>query len=190
MGITAITENDTQLTYDFDNGSTGDPANDAFGFFFGMSDSGGFGADEVIVGSGDSGGPTFVPTLDGGFAIAGVTSYITRLSFDEFGTIELEATAGTSSDTTASVDSSWGEFGVDARIANPEIRAFLHFVIDVTTDFDGDLDVDGDDLTLLEASFGIDGGADGDGDSDGGNSLVRLVVHSPRAVGEKIVRTP
>jgi len=172
-GIFAITENDTQLTYDFDNGATGDPANDAFDFFFGMSDPGGFGADEVIVGLGDSGGPSFVPIGGGEFAIAGVASYITRLSYDGMGDLELEATAGVSSDITTTVDSSWGEFAVDARVANPEISAFLFFVIHITTDFDGDLDVDSDDLAIWETSYGVDDGgdADGDGDTDGDDFL-------------------
>ncbi len=172
FGIFAITENDTQLTYDFDNGATGDSVNDAFDTFFGLTDSGGFGADEVIAALGDSGGPSFIP-VPGGFAIAGVTSYITRLSYDPNGTLELEAVGGTSSDTTAIVDASWGEFGVDARIANPDVSAFLHFVLSVTADFDGDLDVDNDDLDIWETAFGVDDGADadGDGDSDGADFL-------------------
>ena len=73
FGITAITENDTQLTYDFDNGDTKDPANDAFDFFFGITDpsgAGGFGSDEVMAALGDSGGPSFVEKIGGGFAIA------------------------------------------------------------------------------------------------------------------------
>ncbi len=172
FGITAITDNDSQLTYDFDNGASGDPANDAFGTFFAMPDSGGLGPDEVMVGLGDSGGPSFIPLVGGGFAIAGVNSYITRLSSGVMG-LELEAVGGASSDVTASVDASWGEFGVDARIANPKISAFIDFVISVTTDFDGDLDVDGADLAIWETSYGVDDGADadGDGDSDGADFL-------------------
>lgn len=91
------------LQYDFDNGQ---PQNDAFGFFFGLSDLG-EGIQEVMSATGDSGGPTFIDDR-----IAGITSYgITLLSDDE---------------TTSDIDyaqfdgypnSSFGEFGGDTRVS-------------------------------------------------------------------------
>lgn len=86
------------LAYDFDNG---DPANDAFGYFFGIAETG-QGEDEVMSALGDSGGPVLI---DG--AIAGITSYGLRL-FTLF---------GDTSDVDGVLNSSFGEFGVDMRVS-------------------------------------------------------------------------
>lgn len=87
-----------QLVYDFDNDLE---ANDAFGYFFGVSDTGLL-DDEVFAASGDSGGPTF---LDG--KIAGITSYGLRLAYVD----------GSTSDVDGSLNSSFGEFSVDTRVS-------------------------------------------------------------------------
>lgn len=56
-----------------------------------------------------------------------------------------------------------------------DIDNFRVFVeVDLSADFDNDGDVDSDDLTVLQASYGIDDGADadGDGDTDGQDYLI------------------
>ncbi|MDY6805446.1 MAG: trypsin-like serine protease, partial [Cyanobacteriota bacterium] len=113
--------NGTQLAYDFDNGKA---ANDAFGTFFGINDTG-LGVREVNSAVGDSGGPTFI---DG--KIAGVTSY-------GFG-----GNAGVSTDIDNRTNSTFGEISVDTRVS-----AYADWVDDVvsppletvpSSDFDGD----------------------------------------------------
>lgn len=91
----------TQLAYDFDNGQ---PANDAFGVEFGISDLG-LGIEEVGTSRGDSGGPSFI---DG--KIAGIASY--GLS---------PVTPGV--DVTPENDTSFGEFFGDTRVS-----AYLSFI--------------------------------------------------------------
>ena len=91
------------LQYDFDNGS---PDNDAFGFFFssdGLAHTGTFGDKEVNSASGDSGGPTFNSVGE----ITGVTSYGISLQYSD----------GRTSDFTPGLDSSFGEFSGDTRVA-------------------------------------------------------------------------
>ena len=88
--------NGTQLAYDFDNGKA---ANDAFGRFFGIKDTG-LGPREVNSAVGDSGGPTFI---DG--KVAGITSY-------GFG-----ANADVTTDTDNKVNSTFGEISVDTRVS-------------------------------------------------------------------------
>ena len=104
FNIGGITNNSTQLTFDFDSGET---PNDAYGFFFGAGFADlGLGLNEENSAPGDSGGPTFVN--DGGtMKIAGVTSYGLRLVFG----------GGATADNNGALDSSWGEFSGDARIA-------------------------------------------------------------------------
>lgn len=89
------------LQFDFDNGLA---ANDAFGFFFGLSDLG-LGSDEVNSAPGDSGGPTFIDGL-----IAGVTSYGVSLQFSNGSTADV--------DQPASTNSSFGEFSGDTRVSH------------------------------------------------------------------------
>lgn len=118
--VGGITNSDTQLTYDFDSNfrnldlAGNDSDHDAFQFFFGGGGDLGFGDDEVGAAPGDSGGPSFVFD-DGEWVIAGVTSYGFRLEF----------TDGTSSDVNGSTNSSWGEFAVDARVAEASMQSFI-----------------------------------------------------------------
>ena len=87
------------LQYDFDDGTA---EHDAFGFFFGIHDTG-LGFDEVQSASGDSGGPTIKDGL-----IQGITSYGLTLIFND----------GSTSDITPNVlDSSVGEFAGDVHVA-------------------------------------------------------------------------
>jgi hypothetical protein len=111
------------LVYDFDSGLEENNALAQTGF---ASDRG-FGADEVLLGSGDSGAPTFI-----GGVIAGVASSAMRLP---------------SADVTDQTDSSWGEGGFDVRVTR-----FRDFVLDatggaavfVTTAVLGDINDDGE----------------------------------------------
>jgi len=100
-------EKNSVLMYDFDNGST---ENDAFGFFFGNSDTG-LGNEEVMASFGDSGGPTIANDK-----IIGVTSYILSLTFND----------GTTSDINGILDSSFGEFAGDTRVSK-----YAHFIYNV-----------------------------------------------------------
>lgn len=94
---------DAVLQYDFDNNNS---VNDAFGFFFssfGLADTNTFGDKEINSAPGDSGGPTF--NSEG--KITGVTSYGISLQYNN----------GATSDYTPGLDSSFGEFSGDTRVA-------------------------------------------------------------------------
>ena len=82
----------TQLFYDFDNGSA---ANDAFGQEHNLNDTG-LGNNEVNTATGDSGGPAFI-----GDRIAGVTSYGLT----------------SSADVDSTTNSSFGEYSADTRVS-------------------------------------------------------------------------
>jgi Ca2+-binding RTX toxin-like protein len=91
----------SQLQYDFDNGNT---LNDAFDFFFNISELGQL-PDEVMSAPGDSGGPSLTNKM-----ITGITSY----------GISLEFTSGPpplTSDINSILDSSFGEFAGDTRVS-------------------------------------------------------------------------
>ena len=91
-----------QLAYDFDNGVA---ANDAFGVFLKIYD---LGVDrEVLAAPGDSGGPTFINGQ-----VAGITSYGMRMAYSDL----LADPLGTS-DIDGLLNSSYGEFAVDTRVA-------------------------------------------------------------------------
>ena len=106
-----ITNENTQLTYDFDSGLTANDAFDFFGFNGGPSDLG-FGDDEVGLGGGDSGGPSFIDD-NGVLRIAGVHSYGFRV------------TATPNSDVDGVLNGSWGEFSVDADVTNSVMRSWI-----------------------------------------------------------------
>ena len=91
--------NDTQLFYDFDNGTT---ERDAFGPNSGLAQQDqvndtGLGNNEVNTATGDSGGPAFI-----GDKIAGVTSYGITSSVDT---------------DNPTVNSSFGEYSSDTRVS-------------------------------------------------------------------------
>lgn len=127
-GISGLVTNEaTQLTYDFDSG---DVAQDGFGFFFGttgpagvlgdtsFNDPLGEGVDEVIGSPADSGGPIFIQNGDGELVIAGVASYVARLAIIGSGD-----TSDIDSETTP--NSTYGEFGGDTRLAHPDVARFV-----------------------------------------------------------------
>jgi hypothetical protein len=89
--------------FDSDDGTSG---HDAFGFFFGNSDTG-LGNDEVMSASGDSGGPTF----EGG-ELVGITSYGITLQYLNKATSDCTKERG-----SVSLDSSCGEFAGDTRVS-------------------------------------------------------------------------
>ena len=166
--------NGTQLAYDFDNGQA---ANDAFGTFFDLKDTG-LGAREVNSAVGDSGGPTFIDRK-----IAGVTSY-------GFG-----GNANVTTDIDNRTNSTFGEISVDTRVS--AYADWIDGIIGtpqetvVNSDFDGDGDSDlllrnsksgrnqvwlmegGDRASTINLpsrnsnwEFAAAGDFDGDGDSD------------------------
>lgn len=95
------------LAYDFDDGTA---AHDGFGFFFGINNLDTalvLANQEVMSAPGDSGGPTFI---DG--VIAGITSYGLTLAFGPSCPPQ-----GCTSDIDSSLNSTYGEFGVDTRIS-------------------------------------------------------------------------
>jgi len=94
------------LYYDFDSGQA---ANDLTPLVTGSQDLG-FGADEVTVAPGDSGGPAFIEGGDGIFRIAGISSFGSSI--------------GEPSDYLAGLNSSWGDFGGSSRVS--ESLAFIN----------------------------------------------------------------
>ncbi|MDC0832237.1 hypothetical protein AY599_27520 [Leptolyngbya valderiana BDU 20041] len=121
---------ETQLAYDFDNGTE---ANDFFGTYFDIADTG-LGAQEVNSTRGDSGGPTFI---DG--KIAGITSYgLSPIDSNEDGQLLFSGLSGEANtdvsfisgevleiDTVGEIarafvqatNSSFGEFASDTRVS-------------------------------------------------------------------------
>lgn len=91
----------SQLYYDFDNGNS---VNDAFGFFFGIHETG-LGGSEVNTAGGDSGGPMFI---DG--QVAGITSAGWRLAVRG-------GPPPRTSDIDSSLNSTYGEFASDTRVS-------------------------------------------------------------------------
>jgi len=156
------------LQYDFDNGLA---ANDAFGFFLGISELG-LGTDEVNSASGDSGGPTF-----GSPVITGITSYGLTLTLIPpcFGPC-------TSDFTTLGgegfLDSSFGEFSGDTRVFTYSgfIDGFVIFCDRPISDFDNVImGTAGDDT--IGGTSGDDlidgkGGADSIKGNDGDDCLI------------------
>jgi hypothetical protein len=116
FGLGGVTNNGTQLTADFDNGIE---ANDAFDFFFGISDLG-YGDDEIGLASGDSGGPTFFDE-GGTMRIGGVASYVTTLTGSD----------GTSDVTPGVADSAFGEFFVVADVGDAGVQSWVYSTIGV-----------------------------------------------------------
>jgi hypothetical protein len=121
-----INNNQTQLTYDFDSNfrnrtdlTGNDSDHDAFDFFFGLSDLG-FGDDEVNAAPGDSGGASFID-VNGEMVIAGVTSYGLRVERNNGDTSDI--------DSPSTPNSTWGEFAVDTRVADPSVLAFIDLVV-------------------------------------------------------------
>ena len=93
------------LAYDFDSGQPENNALEVAGFPSGL----GFGADEVLSASGDSGGPSFI-----GGSIAAITVFGERIP---------------ETDVTDDIDFSWGEAGFDLRISQ-----YRQFILDATND--------------------------------------------------------
>lgn len=113
FGLTAGTDfvAGSVLQYDFDNGATD---NDAFDFFFDLTDTGlGGGLTEVMSAPGDSGGPTFID-VGGQLQVAGVTSYGISLAFSS------GPTPLTSDVDGGILNSSFGEFAGDTRVSSHE----------------------------------------------------------------------
>jgi len=114
----------TRLVSDFDNGN---PLNDANAFWgVGPPDAFGKGLDEGLSAGGDSGGPHFNDIKE----IVGVTSYgITLIS----GTCPILPPPGLVTDVTCFLDSSFGEWGVDTRVAS--YAGFVDTAITTAEDF-------------------------------------------------------
>lgn len=110
----------TQLTADFDSGNA---SNDAMALYYGQAPDLGFGEDEVGFASGDSGGPVFQETA-GGWAIAGVASYVARFT--------PPASSIPHSDVDDTKNSSFGEFSVAARTAESSVLEFIDEVTGVS----------------------------------------------------------
>jgi len=135
--------------FDSDNGKS---RNDAFGFFFGISDTG-LGNDEVMSASGDSGGPTF-----SNGELIGITSYGITLVF----------TNGQTSDCTGrfqiELDSSCGEFGGDTRVAS--YSSFIDSVLNSEPNNSPTADANGPYSGNEDSSITFDGTGSSDPDND------------------------
>jgi len=136
-GVGGISNSDTQLTFDFDSGS---PANDAFALNLGFAPELGFGNDEIGLGQGDSGGPSFID--DGGtWKIAGVHSHGFTLG-------------GHQGDVDGGLNLSWGEFQGDGRINHPQVLSWLDSVL-LPPDFGSNASFDDvSDVDVLNLDFG------------------------------------
>ncbi|MHB1033894.1 MAG: trypsin-like serine protease [Pirellulales bacterium] len=142
----------TQLAFDFDNGLT---ANDAFGVYFGINDTGLTPiTDEVATAPGDSGGPAFLNGL-----IAGVTSWggvapqtdILPGLNQSFGEIASDTRVSDYADWIDSICSGGGpEFQVNQQIANNQRFSTIA------------MDADGD-FVITWQSYSQDGGGNGYG---------------------------
>jgi hypothetical protein len=64
--------------------------------------------------------------------------------------------------------------GLNYKVSYNSDSVVLALFAGFTADFDGDGDVDGDDMAIWQGSFGVDAGgdADGDGDTDGADYLI------------------
>ncbi len=116
--------------YDSDNSNS---SNDAFGFFFGIPDSG-QGIDEVMSAPGDSGGPSLMDTTNDGIpdTVVGITSYGTTLEytrgpFPRTSDCTIEEGIGPGGDNPI-LDSSCGEFAGDTRVSS-----YSDFIVNVLT---------------------------------------------------------
>lgn len=135
------------LAYDFDSGLADNNALEQLGFDSDL----GFGGDEIVSATGDSGGPSFV-----GGAIAAVIAFGGRLP---------------EADVTDDLDSSWGELAFDTRVS--VFRGFIEqatggaarFVYDC--DYTKDGAVDGNDFLLWQRQHGTTNFPASDGDGDG-----------------------
>jgi len=135
--------------FDSDNGKS---RNDAFGFFFGISDTG-LGNDEVMSASGDSGGPTF-----SNGELIGITSYGITLVF----------TNGQTSDCTGrfqiELDSSCGEFAGDTRVAS--YSSFIDSVLNSEPNNSPTADANGPYSGTEDSPITFDGMGSSDLDND------------------------
>lgn len=135
------------LAYDFDSGRV---ENNALAIF-GADSELGFGPDEALSASGDSGGPTFING-----AIAGVTAFGGRLP---------------EADVDEMLDASWGEVGFDTRVSHFQefirqtTNGAARFVVD--GDYDKDGVVGGSDFLMWRTQHGTSDFPSADGNGDG-----------------------
>jgi hypothetical protein len=123
------------LFSDFDSGLA---ENDGFGFHFGQADLG-YGGDEVYATSGDSGGPMFIASHRT-FVVAGVVSSGARYE---------NGPANPNSDVDSAVNGTWGQFSVDARIAESNSLAFIESFIEPELErVSGSIELDGTNFVL------------------------------------------
>jgi len=100
--------------YDSDDGTS---SHDAFGFFFGKSETG-LSNNEILSAPGDSGGPTF----DADGKLIGITSYGITLQYTNHQTSDCTKTFG-----GPRLDSSCGEFAADTRVS--QYSSFIDSVL-------------------------------------------------------------
>ena len=106
LGLTSGVDFIPGAIYQFDS-DDGTAGHDAFGYFFGISNTG-LGNSEVMSASGDSGGPTF----ENG-ELVGITSYGITLQYTNRATSDCTKQFG-----QPRLDSSCGEFAGDTRVAS------------------------------------------------------------------------
>lgn len=131
---------DSFLFYDFDSGS---PGNNTFGF-----GNTGLGTHEVMSAPGDSGGPNLIATSTG-IRIAGVVSG----GFDAAG-------FNLPTDSVPSLNSSWGDIGVDTRISALMNQRFIDVALQtgqLLGDSNGDGSITADDVNGLRAAINLGG---------------------------------
>ena len=122
LGLTSNVDFIPGAIYQFDS-DDGTAKHDAFGFFFGISNTG-LGNSEVISASGDSGGPTFANGK-----LVGITSYGITLQYTNKQTSDCTKQFG-----QPRLDSSCGEFAGDTRVS--QYTDFITSVLSPINDSD------------------------------------------------------
>jgi len=119
LGLTSDVDYIPEAIYQYDS-DDGTSSHDAFGFFFGKSDTG-LGNNEVLSAPGDSGGPTFYHGK-----LVGITSYGITLQYTNKQTSDCTKQFG-----GPKLDSSCGEFAADTRVS--QYASFIDSVLTPVT---------------------------------------------------------
>lgn len=152
LGLTSGVDFVPGAIYQFDS-DDGTAKHDAFGFFFGISDTG-LGNNEVMSASGDSGGPTFANG-----ELTGITSYGISLQYTNKQTSDCTKQFG-----QPKLDSSCGEFAGDTRVAS--YSSFIDGVLNSAPNNSPTANTDGPYSGNEDSPISFDGTSSSDPDND------------------------
>jgi len=152
LGLTSGSDFIPGAIYQFDS-DNGKSKNDAFGFFFGISNLG-LGNAEVMSAPGDSGGPTFANG-----ELAGITSYGITLQYTNRQTSDCTKQFG-----GPKLDSSCGEFAGDTRVAS--YSNWIDSILNFNPNNPPTADANGPYSGNEDSSIAFDGTSSSDPDGD------------------------